>query len=198
MTVNSGARFHIGDAAAGIAIDISDRGVRHAGLPNENGGLIIQSDNSFIISAISNPLPGTLSLGSHTGSGYTVYNQRFIPEVRITNRTDADVTIMGLTVENTNFVQPSVRGANGYTVRDSVDQTPEILVETSGTGGVHVGGIISNRRGLVRFAWTGEEGGKLTSVDNLSLITANGALIAPVWAAHAGNRQRLRHRRKRG
>ena len=31
MTISSGVRFHIGDAAAGIAIDISDRGVRHAG-----------------------------------------------------------------------------------------------------------------------------------------------------------------------
>ena len=182
MTVSSGVRFHIGDAAAGIAIDISERGVRHAGLPEEDGRLIHAVNGEYIIAAIANAIPGTLDLGEHTIGGYTVYNQRFIPEVRITNRTDARVTLEGIAVENTNFVQPSVRGGVNYTVRDSLDQTPEVLVETSGTGDVHVSGIISNRRGLVRFAWTGEEGGKLTSMDDLTLVSAAGALIAPVWA----------------
>ena len=63
--------------------------------------------------------------------------------MRITNRTDARVTLEGIAVENTNFVQPSVRGGVNYTVRDGLDQTPEVLVETSGTGDVHVSGIIS-------------------------------------------------------
>ena len=77
--------------------------------------LIRAVNGEYIIAAIANAIPGTLDLGEHTIGGYTVFNQRFIPEVRITNRTDARVTLEGIAVENTNFVQPSVRGGVNYT-----------------------------------------------------------------------------------
>ena len=189
LSISSNTKFHIGDAAAGIAIDVSNhptKSVRIAGLPGDSPNYVKVTDTEIIISALSNAIAGRLTLGAHDESGYTVYNQAFIPQVNITNRTDKAMTIGAVTVQNVNFVNPTVVGANSYTLKDSVDQTPTIVVESRDASDVHVSGLIANQFGEVFFIWTGEEGGKLSSIQNLSLTNANGVAVSPVWTHELG------------
>jgi len=181
MYVDSGVGFHIGDAAAGIVIDISASGVRQVGLPKENMSLVGISGDVVTINPLSNPLPGFLYLGVHDGSGYKVYNQQFIPEVIIINRTGMRLDIMGITVENINFVYPSVSGGNGIKRESSLNRTPTIIIESRSNGGVYVRRLISNRTGTTIFRWTGRDGGNLTSDGEVPVASAAGAKVSPVW-----------------
>ncbi|NLF29012.1 MAG: hypothetical protein GX592_14040, partial [Clostridiales bacterium] len=181
MDIATGVGFHIGDAAVGIAIDISERGIRQVGLPKENMNLFSVSGDTVTILPLANPLPGTLYLGAHTGTGYIIYNQRFIPEVLITNRTDKNLEITRITVENANFINPSVSGGHGFSRADSTNQTPTIIVENRLDGDVHVSDLISDRTGTTIFRWIGETGGNLTSARYVTVISAAGAKAAPIW-----------------
>jgi hypothetical protein len=165
VAVDADAVFHIGDAAAGIIIDISERaGVRAVGLPKDSMAQI--SGERIMIGALSNNLPGTLRVKGAL-NGNTIYDQRFIGEVSITNRTGKDMQIAGATLENINYVAPKVTVSDGssYTVATSDYTTPPVAVTNWQDGDVTVTGLIAAQMSTVTFTWTGETGGGLYSVD---------------------------------
>ncbi|MBQ6411050.1 MAG: hypothetical protein IJI16_03775, partial [Atopobiaceae bacterium] len=218
-TVDLGSSiFYIGDAAAGIVIDISDRVgagvpvVRTVGLRGERTIWSVV-DGTITFGNISNPLKGTLDVRTdlkglilkETVDAINVYDQNMIPYVRITNRTDLNVALKAITVENVGYLDPTVNGvstpgANKTGVTGGIGGgpvRPEITVTSHASGDVQFGGLanggfIANPTGTVSFVWTDEEnpGGLIAGVQDV--MAANLMLVAPIWAngftvAGAGN-----------
>jgi len=196
--VANGTELHLGDAAGGIFIDISgsenNYTVRQVGLKNETSIWTITGE-SILFTQISNALPGQALLYADIGT-LKIFDQSYIPEVTITNRTGLNVVLSGITVQNTNFIKPTVRGENGFpvslpssygtsdgiTLSKSAVTSPSITVTNEQDGGLRINGLISNSGGAVSFLWTGETGGALTAVQEVTSISA-GANVSPIWAA---------------
>lgn len=190
-SVDSNTRFYIGDAAAGIVIDIYESEgktlVRQVGIKDEKSIWIISADK-VTIARITNNKAGSLTMDVTSGKYEYVYDQSYIPYVRIVNRTDKTVEIGGVTVHNDNFINPRVTLLGGsYTVKNTDITRSEVSVTNRSSGSVSITGLIANPRGSVAFEWVGKDksgnalGGSLTSV---SAITNNssGTLTAPIWA----------------
>lgn len=192
-TVNSGTKFYIGDAAAGIVIDIYQKDgktqVRQVGIKDERSIWTINAnDRKVSFQRIANNKAGYLVMDVTTGE-FEVYDQHFIPYVRITNHTNYAVELAGLTVENDNYISPRVTLGTGasYTVQNTDITCPEFTVTSYGTGNVHISGFVANPRGDVTFRWLGKDdkgkavGGDLTSTTSVTSV-AGGGETAPIWA----------------
>ena len=95
----------------------------------------------------------------------------------IDNRTALDVVLLGVvTVQNINFIKPTVRRASGLpvtmpsaynavlggiTLYPGFVTAPLVAVTNAQDGDVRVGGMLANPYGEVRFIWTGTSGGAL-------------------------------------
>ena len=195
QSVANGTKFYIGDAAAGIVIDIYEKNsathVRHVGLKNEQSIFTILADK-VRIGNITNNLAGYLNMGE-VGGKYKVYDQMYIPYVTIINRTDLDVEIANITVRNDNYIKPVVsfdrksdqKYSDVITVYETDYTTPVITVENRGSGNVHVAGFIANERGEVKFIWIDPDelgkNGSLTSAQKETNTTGAG-VMAKIWA----------------
>ncbi|MEN6340037.1 MAG: hypothetical protein ABFD03_07915, partial [Clostridiaceae bacterium] len=190
-SIASGTQLHLGDAAGGIHIDISGTEgsylVRQVGLKNEAQIWTI-SGETISFRAISNALPGTAYL-SATYSALDVYDQSYIPEITIDNRTVLNIVLSGVTVQNVNFLKPIVRNSNGIavtltgaiTLHTSAVTAPSITITNELDGDLRITGLIANSGGKVSFLWTGETGGALSAVQEVTSISA-AINVSPVWA----------------
>ncbi len=181
--VDGSTTFYIGDAAAGICIDVYEKNgspqVRQVGIKDEKRIWTI-SNNKILFQAISNSKPGYLTMDV-SGTFSRIFDQKFIPHVTITNRTSLDLEFGNITVENSGYIDPRVELKGGsYSVRN-VAHNPLVTVTSWGEGDVDVKGLISNPRGQVEFYWIGETGGNLLGVENIQ-NTSSGTQVAPLWA----------------
>ncbi|MDP3447996.1 MAG: hypothetical protein Q8S22_08055, partial [Eubacteriales bacterium] len=188
--------LHLGDAAGGIYIDISgtenNYTVRQVGNKNESQIWTI-SGETISFKPISNALPGTARLNA-SYSNLTIYDQSYLPLVMITNSTALSIVLSGITVQNINFLRPILRDAlgwqiampsgyttlNGITLRVSDVTAPSVNVINEQDGGVLVNGLIANSGGSVSFIWTGETGGELKAVQQVTSISA-AVNVSPIW-----------------
>ena len=105
------------------------------------------------------------------------------------------IVLQGVTVQNINFLRPSLRNALGLavTMPSSYGSTvgsitlhagggtsPLVSVTNDQGADVRVNGMIANPAGEVRFTWLGEDGGALSSVQQVTSISA-GVNVSPVW-----------------
>ena len=191
-SVGTGVVFDIGDAAAGIAIDI---------YYDENGAVCVRSVGTpatfaastagvVILSNIRNNLPGKLVVvGNANGLiENVIYGQQYIPVLTITNRTNADLRLGAIDLYNETFTRATVNAlnsanANVYNTKQierSEDTTPEIAIISRGSGSVTMAGLVNNERGSLLIEWTEENGvgnGNLYS----AVVTMNTTAVAPVW-----------------
>lgn len=190
--VGTGVVFDIGDAAAGIAIDVyyDENGavrVRSVGTPAtfaaSTAGVVILSD-------IRNNLPGKLVVvGNANGlTENVIYGQQYIPVLTITNRTNADLRLGAIDLYNETFTRATVNALNSANVNvyntkqleRSEDTTPEIAIISRGSGSVTMAGLVNNERGSLLIEWTEENGvgnGSLYS----AVVTMKTTAVAPVW-----------------
>lgn len=191
-SVGTGVVFDIGDAAAGIAIDI---------YYDENGAVCVRSVGTpatfaastagvVILSNIRNNLPGKLVVvGNANGLiENVIYGQQYIPVLTITNRTNADLRLGAIDLYNETFTRATVNAlnsanANVYNTKQierSEDTTPEIAIISRGSGSVTMAGLVNNERGSLLIEWTEENGvgnGSLYS----AVVTMKTTAVAPVW-----------------
>ncbi|MCR4683600.1 MAG: hypothetical protein K5647_09755, partial [Clostridiales bacterium] len=191
----------LGDAAAGIYIDISERNgstlIREVGVKNEDA-VDSMNENSVTLKNIANYLPGYAYLNgsivdrNNKAVDPTVWDQTQIPHLTVTNSTDIKVVFKNVTLENKGFVNPRVF-LDGKRLVTAVKQTgksegypyedaPYLLVSTSGKGGVDLQGLILLYNGTTTFEWTDEErgGGKLTGTDAVMDVASQG-YVRPLW-----------------
>ena len=208
VTLNAGNAYYVGDAAAGIVIDIdgteSKPQVSAVGLRGETPIWSIV-DNTVHIGKISNPLKGTIDVSSELKGKKTkvgvdarnVYDQNMIPYVLILNHTSLDVSLGAITVENANYLSPSVNGAsvkntNKTSVKGGIDEhgattndpvRPEVVVINYGTGNVTTTGLIANQTGTVSFTWTDADNNGSLFAGSDPVTTMNMVhSVAPIWA----------------
>ncbi len=188
--VNSGTRFYIGDAAAGIRIDVYEKHgatqIRQVGIKDEKKIWTI-SGSTILFQNIANNKPGYLTMDVTQGHYANIYDQKFLPHVLITNCTDMDLSFASITVENDNYLSPRVAlGGKASYGTVAVTHDPVVTVTSLSTGNVHVGGLIANPRGSVGFYWTGPEGGSLTGVNTVTNASGSDPQgnnqVAPLWA----------------
>ncbi len=172
VKVDKSADFILGDAAGGIIIDVSDRaGIRAVGLPEDPNRLIRIANGTIYIDLLSNNLPGSLKVGgsgqSVSFNGNTIYTQRFIGDVEITNRTDMAMELAGVTPENMHYSNPgiSIHGSGHKYSFKPLSVPPSITVTNRKSGDVTVTGLIAGHGSTVSFLWTGETGGRLHSLE---------------------------------
>ncbi len=190
--INSGASFHLGDAAAGIVIDISTRNgvtlVRQVGLKNERQIWTITSDGvHFANISTTCPADAVLMFTGSTSPFFKVYNQEWIPGLTLVNRTDLDVSSRAWRYANTSFIAPTVSltylssSFRHSGAQASANATPAVILESRAGGGIHLGGLIANPTGTVRILFTGENPGALTSIGAMS-PSSGLTNVAPIWA----------------
>ncbi|MCR5845011.1 MAG: hypothetical protein K6G78_00365 [bacterium] len=200
ISQGSGNAYYVGDAAAGIVIDIAgtdaDPEIRAVGLRGERK-IWNRVDDTIVFGNISNPLKGTLDMtrelyGMHTNEAVagSVFDQNMIPYVRIFNHTNLDVQLSAITTENANYLKPKVNGTSYNAIKTGVaggenngPVRPEITVTTYTGANVIINGLIPNQTGSVSFVWADEKnpGSLLAAKDSVS--TANlGFPVAPIWA----------------
>ena len=196
-SVAPGTELHLGDAAGGIHIDISGTSgsylVRAVGIKNDSQIWTI-SGGSINFNVIANSLPGSAQLYA-SFTTLSVYDQSYIPEVTIDNHTTLDIVLQGITVQNINFLNPTVRNAmglavsmpskygtalGGITLHAGGGTSPLIAVTNEQGADVRINGMIANPAGELRFVWTGDVGGALTSVQQVTSISA-GVNVSPIW-----------------
>ncbi len=197
VDIDADALFYLGDAAGGILIDISDEaGVRAVGLPKEAvERFVTLSGNTYEIKELSNNLPGRLEAPVAL-DGNIIYNQRFIGDVVITNRTNRNLVLNGVDQENLSFGNPTLDVINGkvlkseYTIKDR-EGYPTVTVINRQSGNVTVAGPIYAENSTVSFIWEGETGGSLYSreqaLDQSELYVngeASGFITAATVMAH--------------
>lgn len=165
VSVNSAVKFHIGDAAAGIVIEIRDSGVRAVGIPQEAQIWSVTDGTVTITKTIQNAVAGKLYVGGLATLPGVIYDQQYIPEITILNYTGKDVVIRGIDSYNESYSRPSVSGARNYTLMNrSEDQTPVVSILSYGSGDVTIGqlsGVVANERGTTNIWWLGTTGGNL-------------------------------------
>ncbi|MEL7601887.1 MAG: hypothetical protein AAGU77_01930, partial [Bacillota bacterium] len=184
VTVANGAEFHIGDAAAGIVIDIPESGslsgIRAVGLPGESK-IWTMAGGAIQINNIQNARAGRLYVECAIPSN-SIYGQQYIPEVIILNHSDLDVILKNIDVFNESYTRPSVGGTVFYNTAYmgiSKNTEPLIHIESRGSGDVTLNGLIANERGTVEIIWT-------DPANNGSLYTGSAMLgdmvASPLWA----------------
>ena len=172
--------LYLGSAAGGIWIDISARAVRWVGLPSGSSPVTDDGSTLSVIRLVSN-IPGK-ALVEGTLITPVIYDQSWIRNISITNRTEKDLLLSSMTLQNTGMITPviKVNGAQEYPISHS-DYVPWVRITTTTAAGVRVRDLIPNWRGAVTFEWTGKTGGALTSNEEVTGVSS-GANTAPVWA----------------
>lgn len=182
-TIDGSAVLYLGDAAAGIYVDISLHDgrltVREAGVRNPNGFYSVSGD-TVTLSELTNNLRGEAFLYADNAPTLTVYDQAMLPLVLITNSTDYTVVLPNVYLINSGYINPQVTGVKTDLRTVSYDN-PTVTVETSGSGGLTVNGFLSNHQGEVAFRWTGETGGALNAVAQVMNLSS-GTMVYPIWA----------------
>ena len=168
VSVSGDAKFHIGDAAAGIVIAIAAGGsVRAVGIPNERVIWTVAGGTVTITQTIQNAVAGRLYVGGMLSLSSKIYDQQYIPEVTIINNSDLDLVIKGIDTFNETYSRPSVSGVWTYNLMNrSEDTTPVVNIISYGSGDVTIGslsGVVANERGTTNIAWMNEENGSLYS-----------------------------------
>ncbi|MDO4399460.1 MAG: hypothetical protein Q4D27_00765 [Coriobacteriia bacterium] len=208
-TLGSNNLFYVGDAAAGIVIDVSGTVytpvVRTVGLRGERDSgreiyRILRGEGGYVqFGKISNPLKGTLYVTCNLNGSVSkvdvpvsaVYDQNMIPYVRIINSTDLDVIIGAISVENASYLNPSVNGVTATGVNktgvtggiDGAPVRPEVSVISNAGGDVTVGGLVYNPTGSVGFTWTDPDNRGSLYVTDPTVATTNLSIrVAPIWA----------------
>ncbi|MBQ3301271.1 MAG: hypothetical protein IJH04_03885, partial [Eggerthellaceae bacterium] len=204
VDIKSSCKFYVGDATAGIVIDIygsaSDPKVRAVGLRGERPIWSITSGEDGVVrlSDISNPIKGTLDIArNYNGTvinvplpASQVYDQNMIPYVRINNRIGIAVELAAITVENSNYLNPTVNGKSVATANKTGEKgganngpvRPEVLITNHANGNAIVTDLIANPTGTVSFIWTDPEmrGDLISTIE--STLTATMGQVAPIWA----------------
>ncbi|MDO4545220.1 MAG: hypothetical protein Q4C25_03600, partial [Bacillota bacterium] len=190
LTVDQAVVFHIGDAAAGIAIDVykDEWGmvqVRSVGMPNERLSYGFgQSGNQMIfITVIRNNGAGKLTALGVDLSQNKIYGQQYIPEIDITNRTGYDIVLSAIDPYNESFTKPAVNSAGYNTAYFNVSAVtrPVITIESRDAGDITFNGIVSNERGSVIVTWTEENGNGNGSLYTNNTLTMGSVQVAAVW-----------------
>lgn len=199
--------FYVGDAAAGIAIDVSgaddDPLVRAVGIRGEREIWTIVKGEGICLGTISNPLKGTLDIETnHKGSitkvnkttsdaALNVYDQNLIPYVTVTNRTSLDLFLNAITVENADYLSPDVNGkAFGSAIKtgeaggiDGKPVRPVVSIVNEKGADVTFSNLIANLMGSVSFTWTDPENRGSLIAGRESVSTAKLEIaVAPIWA----------------
>ena len=176
------ATYHIGDAAAGIAIDIaSDGTTRSVGLKTDYDGTQIVTS----IPTLSNNLGGTLMVrGLALSASTLVYSVQYVPYVTITiHRADnAQITIGMIDIYNETVIRALVFNtqANIQTVSES--KTPAITITNYTSGDIRLSGLIGNENGSVTIEWVGQTGGALSGDPVVRSLAIGEPSVAPIWA----------------
>jgi len=199
--VGSGVIFDIGDAAAGIAIDVYEEDgtnkVRSVGTNSTFTYNYVGGGIRF--SNIANVLPGKLTvIGNANGlENNVIYGQQYIHTLTITNRTDLDLVLQNVDLFNETFTHATVnalnlRQSNSYNKSKlgvSENTVPRITVESRGRGDVTFAGLVANERGSLTVVWTEENKGEDDDEEepyNGSLYTVPQTIgsfsgVAPIW-----------------
>ena len=194
-TVMDGAKFYLGDAAGGMYVDIAYNGgqasngivVRQAGVRGSDYCNI--GTDTITLKDLTNNLPGKAFLHGNVGE-IIVYDQRSIHSAVITNSTELKLVVPAFYSDNRGYINPTVivnGNAGSYTYKDpGFDDAgnairPSFTISNSSTGDVHIQNFLSLYDGTVTIEWTGETGGDLTAVPEVSNINS-GDTNAPVWA----------------
>ncbi|MBQ6692300.1 MAG: hypothetical protein IJN00_03095, partial [Clostridia bacterium] len=201
-SIGSGVIFDIGDAAAGIAIDVYEEDgnvkVRSVGTTSSFNHTFVGSGIRF--SNIANVMPGKLTvIGNANGlADNTIYGQQYIHTLTVTNRTDYDLVLQNIDLFNETFTHATVnalnlRQSNSYNKSKlgvSENTVPKITVESRGRGDVTFAGLVSNERGSLTVVWTEENKGEDDDDEegpyNGSLYTVPQVIgsfsgVAPIW-----------------
>ncbi|MDR2957769.1 MAG: hypothetical protein LBU61_06285, partial [Coriobacteriales bacterium] len=194
MNIDRGVVFEIGDAAAGMAIDIyydSNGAVRYRSVGTLPGFEITidPSGHLVLIPAISNNQPGRLTVvGSTRGlAGNKIYGQQYIPELVVTNRTDYGLVFGAINLYNADFRTSQVTALdenrnNSYTSayqKLSLNTHPEISVYSRDSGSVTFTDLVSNERGNLHIEWTDVD--KPSDLFTSTTMTLGSVGIAPIW-----------------
>ncbi|MCL2632337.1 MAG: hypothetical protein FWD45_04560, partial [Coriobacteriia bacterium] len=206
MNVGSGVIFDIGDAAAGIAIDIyydaktGIETVRSVGTAPDFYSW--RAGDTISLSKIENNRPGRLTvIGNNNGiAPNTIYGQQYIPELVITNRTEMNLELNAINLYNSTFAKATINALHYYTPSSvgnlfngaylgvSEITTPSIYIYSWGAGDVTFSGLVSNERGSMYIEWT--EKNETGNGDLYSGIVAIGGnkdgnsgtiQLAPIW-----------------
>ncbi len=206
-SIENGLVLHLGDAAGGVHIDIYEVNgevrIRAVGVRNDAQNWVIGSE-TITFGDIVNALPGYARLNVDTMPVMTVFDQTYIPEVTIVNRTDRNLIFGAITVNNVNFVNPIVRNLFGYAIAmpcgygvsnasgtitryRSADMTPVIRITNLLSANVHFKGLIANPTGDLIVEWTETDadgslvpGGELSAEQSVVSLSS-GSLVAPIW-----------------
>ena len=182
--------LYLGDAAAGIYIDVSEHKgetvFREVGVKKEDA-IASQNEKMITLKNLANYLPGYAYLNGKLNGTPVIYDQSVIPRVEVTNSTDKTIIFKNVNFENKGFVNPRVFLNDKRYVTDVKNSFyyPELNVISGGTGDVELRGLIPLYNGTASFIWTGEEGGKLLSTDKImsaSMELPEGDSIRPLWA----------------
>jgi len=124
----SDADYHIGDAAAGISLDIATDGtLRSVGLKQDYNG----TQTLTTLPTLSNNLGGTLTVSGITlAAGTKVYAVQYVPYVTITiHRADSEeITIGMIDIYNEDVIRPLVYNTSANILSISETKTPEIVI----------------------------------------------------------------------
>jgi hypothetical protein len=183
VLVGAGVKFHIGDAAAGIVIDIAENGsVRAVGIYRESTIWTLPTGGTItIFQTIQNAAPGRLYVGGVIALASPIYDQQYIPEITIINHSDYNLVIAGIDSYNETYSLPTVSGPGSKNLMYcSEDTTPVVSIISYGSGDVTIGqitGVVANERGTTNIWWLGETGGSLYG----NTVTLGTLQVSALW-----------------
>ena len=162
-TIDSSTVLYLGDAAAGIYVDVAIHDgkltIRQAGIRNPNSFYSLSGsgeDTVITLYELSNNLRGTAYLYTDNTATLTVYDQAMLPRVLVTNHTDYTLVLSAVYLTNNGYINPYVTsGSSSGKITANIQQVsydnPTVTVETSGGGNLTVKRLplqLSGRCGL--------------------------------------------------
>ncbi len=134
---------------------------------------------------ISNDKAGYLYVGDRSSIGGPIYDQKYIPEVKIINKSNLNIILRGIDTFNETYSRPSVSGVYSYNLMNtSSDTTPEIYLTSYGTGDVTIGylsGIVANERGAMTIEWVNAADGINGSLYGTTVFMGSIEDIPALW-----------------
>ncbi|MEG1584547.1 MAG: hypothetical protein RR361_05805, partial [Anaerovorax sp.] len=146
------ATYYLGGTGVAVIVDKN-------GNVSATGAVVTDRNNI----KISNVASGSLQVncnGNINGDFSKIYTKRYIPEVKILNMGNFDITITGIDVYNTGSNGSVKIGDRTYQTTNDPNEAavrPVVLVESHGNGAVIINGIIRNEHGTVTIKWVGKD-----------------------------------------